>query len=75
MYGLLSKSIEIHEENAEVAVEVNGKQHKSNKNPSPLFQYPKFEGSTDIMKMVLRKHISAEDIKRLSKDLKHILYK
>ncbi|XP_076942896.1 protein DCL, chloroplastic-like [Bidens hawaiensis] len=29
----------------------------------------------DIMKSVLKKHVSVEDIKRLSKDLKHILYK
>ncbi|KAI3501223.1 hypothetical protein L1887_29087 [Cichorium endivia] len=75
VYSLLSKSIEIHEEKDEVAVDCNDMQKTGNKNPSPLFQYPKYEGSTDIMKMVLRKHISAEDIKRLSKDLKHILYK
>lgn len=76
VYSLLSKSVEIDDE---VAVEVNddNKQQSGNKTPAPLFQYHKFaaEGGTDIMKMVLRKHISAEDIKRLSKDLKHILYK
>ncbi|KAJ0629037.1 putative DNA-directed RNA polymerase [Helianthus annuus] len=79
VYGFLSKSIDSHEEKTEVVVECNKDNNKlvSNKSPALLFPYPdiNINASTDAMKMVLKKHISAEDIKRLSKDLKHILYK
>ncbi|KAL8253727.1 hypothetical protein R6Q59_031948 [Mikania micrantha] len=82
VYSLLSKSIDSHEVKTEVAVECNNNNKNnnkltSNKNPAMLFPYPDFaiNGSMDVMKAVLKKHISAEDIKRLAKDLKHILYK
>ncbi|XP_024993485.1 DNA-directed RNA polymerase IV subunit 1 [Cynara cardunculus var. scolymus] len=77
VYSLLSKNIDSQEEKVEVPIEVDDK-HTKNNTPAPLlYPYNNFaiDGSADIMKTVLKKHISAEDIKRLSKDLKHILYK
>ncbi|KAI3693588.1 hypothetical protein L1987_76535 [Smallanthus sonchifolius] len=77
VYSLLSKSIDSQEEKTEVLNECNNNKLTSIKSPALLFPYPDFavNGTTDAMKTVLKKHISAEDIKRLSKDLKHILYK
>lgn len=76
VFSLLSKSIVPHEEKIEMIVEDNDKQ-TSNKTPAPLNPYPDLtvNGSMDIMKMVLKKHISAKDIMRLAQDLKHILHK
>ncbi|PWA96741.1 nuclear RNA polymerase D1A [Artemisia annua] len=77
VFSLLSKSIDTNEENKiETPVELK-ESNISIKKPAPLYPYPDFtaDGSTDLMKMVLKKHISAEDIKRLAKDLKHILHR
>ncbi|KAI3787610.1 hypothetical protein L1987_42201 [Smallanthus sonchifolius] len=81
VYSLLSKSIDSQEEKPEVPNECNNECNNNKltiiKSPALLFPYPDFavNETTDAMKTVLKKHISAEDIKRLSKDLKHILYK
>ncbi|KAK9076715.1 hypothetical protein SSX86_005049 [Deinandra increscens subsp. villosa] len=78
VYSLLSKSIDFQEEKTEVLVESNNNNKlTTNKSPALLFPFPDFavNESTDIMKTELKKHVSAEDMKRLSKDLKHILYK
>ncbi|KAK9071295.1 hypothetical protein SSX86_009863 [Deinandra increscens subsp. villosa] len=78
VYSLLSKSIDFQEEKTEVLVESNNNDKLTNyKSPALLFPYPDFaiNGSTDAMKTVLKKNISAEDIKKLSKDLKYILSK
>ena len=77
VFSLLSKSIDTHEVNKiETPVELK-ESNISIKKPAPLNPYLDFtvDGSTDLMKMVLKKHISAEDIKRLAKDLKHILHR
>ncbi|KAI7738062.1 hypothetical protein M8C21_018051 [Ambrosia artemisiifolia] len=76
VYDLLSKSIDSHEEKTEVVVECNNNKLISNKTPA-MSPYPDIDinMSTDAIKATLKKKISAEDIKRLSKDLKHILYK
>ncbi|GJW24480.1 DNA-directed RNA polymerase IV subunit 1 isoform X1 [Tanacetum coccineum] len=76
VFSLLSKSIDTHEEKKiETPVELI-KNNTSIKKPASLYPYPDFtaDGSTDLMKMVL-KNISASDIKRLAKDLKHILHR
>ncbi|KAJ9549787.1 hypothetical protein OSB04_022330 [Centaurea solstitialis] len=77
VYSLLSKHIDSPKEKVEVPIKIDENKHTDNDNPAPLQPYNHFsvDGSADIMKTVLKKHISAEDIKRLSKDLKHILYK
>nr|XP_043606591.1 DNA-directed RNA polymerase IV subunit 1 [Erigeron canadensis] len=69
VYSLLCKNIDTTEDKVDVKGTIN-------KIPVPL-PYPEFaaDGISDLMKMVLKKHISADDIKRLSKDLKYILYK
>ncbi|XP_076951920.1 DNA-directed RNA polymerase IV subunit 1-like isoform X1 [Bidens hawaiensis] len=88
VYSLLSKSIDTQEEKTEMVVEYSNNKNSDidnnnnnnviiNKTPAMLFPYPDIaiNGSTDNLKTKLKERISAEDIKRLSKDLKHILYK